>query len=227
MASKGKRNRRDRRRGSSGDASVTQATSQASASRSPKRASRATSRRARSQNSSTKPILFGAGAIVVLLFGFGLFQLINGAGSISAFDVSLYQGQEVLGGDDINFADLLDDGKPIVLNFWGGDCPPCRAEMPAFQNVFENHEDELTFLGVDVGTFFGLGTRQEARDLLKELNVTYPAGSSNRTPVVNYSVTGLPTTIFFGADGEVFDRASGALNESRMESIVSGMLGPS
>ena len=144
----------------------------------------------------------------------------------ATFDVSLYQGQEILGGDDINFADLLDGGKPIVLNFWGGDCPPCRAEMPAFQNVFENHEDELIFLGVDVGTFFGLGTRQDALDLLRELNITYPAGSSNRTPMVNYKVTALPTTIFFGGNGEVFQRVAGALNESRMELIVSAMLGP-
>ncbi|MCH7744446.1 MAG: TlpA family protein disulfide reductase [Chloroflexi bacterium] len=222
MASKGKRNRRERRRGG-GEAGVAPAISQAS----PQRASKAASRRARSQNNSTKFILFGAVAIVVLLVGFGVFQVFTGAGSISAFDVSLYQGQETLGGDDINFADLLDDGKPIVLNFWGGDCPPCRAEMPAFQNVYENHEGELTFLGVDVGTFFGLGTRQDALDLLRELNITYPAGSSNRTPIVNYSVTGLPTTIFFRANGEVFQRASGALSESRMESIISDMLGPS
>ena len=226
MASKGKRNRRERRRGG-GEASVAQATSQASASRSPRREKRSASRRARSHNNSTKLILFGAGAIVVLLLGFGIFQVFSGAGSISAFNVSLYQGQETLGGDDINFADLLDGGKPVVLNFWGGDCPPCRAEMPAFQNVYENHEEELTFLGVDVGTFFGLGTRQEAIDLLRELNINYPAGSSNRTPVVNYSVTALPTTIFFRANGEVFQRASGALSESQMESIVSDMLGPS
>ena len=150
MATKGKRNRRERRRGGS-EASVAQATSQA-----PARAKRSASRRARSQqNSSTKLILFGAGAIVALLLGFGIFQVFSGAGSVAAFDVSLYQGQETLGGDDINFADLLDSGKPVVLNFWGGDCPPCRAEMPAFQNVYENHEGELTFLGVDVGTFFG------------------------------------------------------------------------
>ncbi|MCH7786856.1 MAG: TlpA family protein disulfide reductase, partial [Chloroflexi bacterium] len=154
----------------------------------------------------------------------GIFQVFSGAGSVAAFDVSLYQGQETLGGDDINFADLLDSGKPVVLNFWGGDCPPCRAEMPAFQNVYENHEGELTFLGVDVGTFFGLGTRQDALDLLRELNITYPAGASNRTPIVNYSVTALPTTIFFGADGKAVQQVSGALSESRMESIVSAML---
>ena len=219
MATKGKRNRRERRRGG-GEASVAQATSQA-----PARAKRSASRRARSQqNSSTKLILFGAGAIVALLLGFGIFQVFSGAGSVAAFDVSLYQGQETLGGDDINFADLLDSGKPVVLNFWGGDCPPCRAEMPAFQNVYENHEGELTFLGVDVGTFFGLGTRQDALDLLRELNITYPAGASNRTPIVNYSVTALPTTIFFGADGKAVQQVSGALNESRMESIVSAML---
>ena len=125
----------------------------------------------------------------------------------------------------MNFVDLLDDGRPVVLNFWGGDCPPCRAEMPAFQRVYDRHQDEITLVGLDAGVFTGLGTRQSALALLEELNITYPAGGlPTRVMLDDYSVPGLPLTIFFGADSEIFRRWEGAITEQSMEAIVSAML---
>lgn len=162
--------------------------------------------------------------LVAVIFGL----VFSGAGSVSSFGVSLYQGEEILGGSELNFNDVLDQGKPVVLNFWGGDCPPCRAEMPAFQRVYEDHKDEVIFLGLDAGGFMQLGTRQQALDLLAELNITYPAGAPpNRTPLVNYSVFSLPSTIFINANGDVTQRRVGAMSEAQLRSFINKLLGSS
>ena len=222
MAPKNRRNRNRRR--NQGDASEpTEAPAAAVASSSKRRPAK---KRARRQDGSqTKLFIIGAAAVVALLVGVVVFQVINGAGSATAFSFSVYQGEEILGGSEVEFADLLDEGKPIVLNFWAGDCPPCRAEMPALQRVYEQHEEDIIFVGLDVGIFTGLGTRESGLALLEELNVTYPAGAPpNRTPMVNFSVRSMPTTLFFGADGQIFRRWDGGISERDMNEIVSDMV---
>ena len=49
-------------------------------------------------------------------------------GVVENFSFTLFQGEKVLGAEKMEMDQLL--GKPIVLNFWAGQCPPCRAEMP-------------------------------------------------------------------------------------------------
>ena len=129
------------------------------------------------------------------------------------FRVSLYQGVGELGAREMDFSRL--EGKPVVLNFWAGLCPPCRAEMPQFQLFYEEFQDQVTLLGVDLGPFTQLGSNRDAENLLRELGVTYPAGWTDDGSVVSkYGVSGMPTTVFIDSEGKIFDKRVGAVDRN-------------
>jgi thiol-disulfide isomerase/thioredoxin len=154
--------------------------------------------------------------------GLGVPDVIPGT-SLANFDISLYQGERELGSDELDFAQL--QGQPIVLNFWAGQCPPCRAEMPDLQRFYDEYRDDVLLLGVDVGRFSGLGSRRDAQNLLEELRITYPAGSTNQRSIMrDYQVLSMPTTVFIDSNGEVFRRWSGALNRDTLRQITDQML---
>ena len=166
----------------------------------------------------------GIGAIVVV----GIIALVVfgvRTSSASDFEFSMYQGGDVVGGNELKFSQLFPSEKPLVLNFWAGLCPPCRAEMPGFQALYDQYQGDFILLGLDIGPFMGLGSNQDARNLLGELNITYPAGrANNRDPVVQNRVTSMPTTVFFTPDGKVFKRWEGFLDQGRMTRMIEDLL---
>jgi thiol-disulfide isomerase/thioredoxin len=154
--------------------------------------------------------------------GLGAPRVIPGT-ALPNFDISLYQGEDELGSNELDFAQL--QGQPIVLNFWAGQCPPCRAEMPDLQRFYDEYRDDVLLLGVDVGRFSGLGSRRDAQNLLDELRITYPAGFTNKHSIMrDYRVLSMPTTVFIDSNGEVFRRWSGALNRDILRQITDDML---
>ena len=127
------------------------------------------------------------------------------------FNFTLFQGDDKLGAGQLDVAGLR--GKPLVLNFWAGLCPPCRAELPDLQEFYDEFNDRVTLVGIDLGQFTGLGSLRDAKDLLEELNITYPVASTEDSSVIQkYKIFGMPTTIFIDSKGEVFKKWGGALN---------------
>ena len=130
----------------------------------------------------------------------------------------------MVGGQELDLHSLI-GSKPIVLNFWAGLCPPCRAEMPDLQEFNQEYKDQALLLGIDLGQFFGLGNLEDAKNLLKELEVTYPAGSTADSDLVkNYKVLAMPTTIFINTDGTIVNKWTGALNSSVLSDETKKML---
>lgn len=142
------------------------------------------------------------------------------------FDFSLYQGEQELGAVGLDSLDLTHlRGKPVVLNFWAGLCPPCRAEMPDLQRFHDEFNDEVTLIGVDIGKFMRLGSQRDAERLLAELNISYPAGFTNDGGVVrDYRITGMPTTVFIDSKGEIFQNWPGIVDESTLGRFAEAML---
>ena len=139
------------------------------------------------------------------------------------FQFSVYQGAEVLGGKELRLSDL--EGKPLVLNFWAGLCPPCRAEMPDLQEFYDKYGDKVALFGLDVGPFTGLGSNRSGRELLEELDISYPAGFTTDGSVVReYEILGMPSTVFITADGKIFRSWTGLLNAAKLLEITEQML---
>ena len=136
---------------------------------------------------------------------------------------TLYQGSDVLGEGNLTISNL--QGKPLVLNFWAGLYPPCRAEMPDLQEFYEENKDRVNLLSIDVGQFTGLGNQESAKALLEELNVTYPTGFTNGSGVMrDYKILGMPTTIFIDSKGETFRHWGGILNKDLLTKVTNEML---
>src|SRR5918992_240986 len=137
------------------------------------------------------------------------------------FEITVYQGAGVLGGEKVMFSEVLAQGHPVVLNFWAGLCPPCRVEMPDLQEVHGKYQGRVLLFGLDVGPFVGLGSREDGQALLEELKVTYPTGTTFDANVVrDYQVLGMPTTLFIKPNGEVIRNWTGLLNQQKLEELV-------
>ena len=150
----------------------------------------------------------------------------RGSGDEGDFVLNMYRGANEVGGESIGFDDLIArEDRPILLNFWAGNCPPCRAEMPALQAAWERYGDQVLFIGVDIGPYVGLGSYGQGKDLIEELGITYPTGSTgNRTIVTDWRVSSMPTTFFLNSNGRVHDTVLGALSASRLSQKILALI---
>jgi thiol-disulfide isomerase/thioredoxin len=143
----------------------------------------------------------------------------------SDFEIIVYQGEDVLGGQSVMFSEVLAQGRPVVLNLWAGLCPVCRAEMPELQAAYKEYGDRVLVVGVDIGPFVGLGSEKDARALLDELKITFPAGTTSDVSVMqDYRVLGTPTTLFVKPDGEIIQRWTGRLTPGQLNEYIEALL---
>ena len=111
-------------------------------------------------------------------------------------------------------------GRPVILNFWATWCPPCRAEMPAFEEAWQRYKaDGVLILGVNQGE----SKSAVERFARQEVGTTFPLLLDQTTEVgAIYAVRALPTTVFIDADGRIQDlKVGGPLD---LASILDGIV---
>lgn len=70
--------------------------------------------------------------------------------------------------DGSRFVRASDFAGPVLLNFWGRDCPPCIAELPMLEQFARNHPQWAVLL---VAT----DTPRQAAQFLERRGITLPA----------------------------------------------------
>ena len=85
--------------------------------------------------------------------------------------------------------------------------------MPRFQGFHGEFKGQIQLVGIDIGVFTGLDSRNDADALLRELGMTYPAGWTEDGGVPRkFGVTAMPTTGFISSNGTIVEKSVGAID---------------
>lgn len=117
-------------------------------------------------------------------------------------------------------------GHPVLVNFWGTWCPPCRDEMPLLVAAYGAHHGAgLIVLAVD-GRDQETSTRA-VRNFVAEFHMPFPVLLDEKGAVrKRYKLRGLPTTLFIGADGVVRAVNIGPLSAAALQQHLGEILPP-
>lgn len=100
-------------------------------------------------------------------------------------------------------------GKVVFLNFWATWCPPCLAEMPSINKLYEKHKanSDVVFIMIDADSDFAKsGGYMQAR---KYTMPVYHMASNVPEQIFAGS---LPTTVVFDKQGRISFKHEGAAN---------------
>lgn len=89
--------------------------------------------------------------------------------------------------------EVLESDKPVLVDFWGPECPPCRVLAPTVEAIAEQYSDDL---------------------VVTKLNV-----SENPSTAIEYGVRGIPTLILFSGGREV-ERTTGTTSKEAISRMI-------
>ena len=113
-------------------------------------------------------------------------------------------------GKPVKLSDMK--GKPVVLNFWASWCPPCKAEMPDFDEICKEYEGKVTFMMVNL-TDGERETVESARNFIHMMEYTFPVYYDTEMEASTvYGIQSIPTTYFIDAEGRLVAYGSGSLD---------------
>ena len=116
-----------------------------------------------------------------------------------------------LNGKDIALTSFA--GKPLVINFWGTWCGPCRQEFPDFEKVKQKYASQVNFIMVS----------DEKEDKIEkfriENNFTFLFAQSPIT-FDKLGITSVPVTYLYDAKGNLYTKKKETLSEQQLDELI-------
>jgi thiol-disulfide isomerase/thioredoxin len=110
---------------------------------------------------------------------------------------------------ETNFTLSQFKGKVVFLNFWATWCPPCRAEMPSMESLYQKLKDRgLEIIAVNLGE-----SRNEVLSFMTQQNLSFPAVlDTRRTTGTQYNVRAIPTSYIIDKRGFIVAHLVGSID---------------
>ena len=114
-------------------------------------------------------------------------------------------------------------GKTVVLNFWATWCPPCREEMPEFQELWDHRgadgTDDLVVVAVNLLRDDTVGAATKFIEA-NEFTFVVVFDTTRGAVAARDGVRGLPATFFIDRNGVVRTTALGPVVGNLLETGV-------
>jgi thiol-disulfide isomerase/thioredoxin len=113
-------------------------------------------------------------------------------------------------------------GKVLILDFWDTWCPPCKAEIPHFVELYSKYNSEgLEILGVA----FGREGLDALHGFIAEYQINYPNALANEEIINGFGgISSIPTTFLIDKNGNVFKKYVGYQEKSVFENDIKTLL---
>jgi thioredoxin 1 len=118
-------------------------------------------------------------------------------GNLKSSNLKIKYKKMALQVTDANFEELVNSGKPMVLDFWAEWCGPCRMVAPIIDELATEYEGRVTIGKMDV--------------------------DENNDVVAQFGVRNIPTVLFF-KDGQVVDKQVGAAPKATFVAKIDALL---
>jgi len=108
-------------------------------------------------------------------------------------------------------------GKPLVLNFWAGWCPPCKQEMPEFEKSYTAHNGAFELIAVAIDNTY------DPKAFFKSQGFSY-IGGLDIDGRSKYVGQGIPVTVFIDRNGNQVARHEGRMSLEMFEENLAKIL---
>ena len=110
---------------------------------------------------------------------------------------------------------------PVVLNFWFPSCPPCKVEISYLQQLYEEFDGSVQFIGIQQ---IGIDSPQDGLIFIKEKGITYPMGIGTSKTLLDYKINSYPTTIFIDKNHKIILRHEGPLSLKSLRNKINQLI---
>lgn len=123
-----------------------------------------------------------------------------------------------LKGEKINFSSFKN--KVVVVNYWATWCPPCVAEMPSFQKLYNDYSEKVVFL------FIANDEQARVEKFIENKKYTIPVYYQASRGLEEMQSNSLPTTYVINKNGEIVVDKTGAVdwNSGKVRSLLDNLI---
>ncbi len=111
-------------------------------------------------------------------------------------------------------------GNVVLINFWATWCPPCVAEMPELQALYDSYGSAVDFY------FVTNDTPKKVKQFLQKNSYTFPVYFEQTSAPENLQTNALPTTYLISKKGTIVIQKTGSAkwNSKRVHQTITRLL---